>query len=70
MAPGQVRHMDVVPNAGAVGGVIVITEDVQMIPPTHGYLRNEGHQVVGDAPGILADEAAAVGADGVEVAQE
>lgn len=36
----------------------------------HSHLGDVGHQVVGDAVGILADQAALVGTDGVEVAQQ
>ena len=70
MAPGQVNHMDIVPHAGAVVGVVIVAEHVQILPPAHRHLGDEGHQVVGDAPGILADQAAGMGADGVEVAQQ
>ena len=34
------------------------------------HLGDVGHQVVGDAVGVLADEAGLVGTDGVEVAQQ
>ena len=36
----------------------------------HSHLGDVGHEVVGDAVGVLADEAGLVGADGVEVAQQ
>ena len=70
MAPGQIHHMDVIPDAGAIGGGVVSTKDVELFQLAHGYLGDIGHQVVGDAVGVLADETTFVGADGVEVAQQ
>ena len=69
MAPGQVHHVDVVPHAGAVGGGVVVAKDVDLLQLAHGHLGDVGHQVVGDAVGVLADQAGLMGADGVEVAQ-
>ena len=70
MALGQVHHMDVVAHAGAVGGVVVVAEHVQVIQLARRHLGDEGHEVVGNAVGIFTDAAALVGADGVEVAQQ
>ena len=70
MALGQIHHMDIVPDACAVGGGIVIAKDRQLFQLAHGDLGDEGHQVVGNAGRILADEAGSMGADGVEVAQQ
>ena len=70
VALGQVHHMDVVPDAGAVGGGIVVAEDAQLLPAANGHLGDVGHQVVGDASGILTHQAGLVSADGVEVAQQ
>ena len=70
MTLGQIHHMDVVPDAGAVVGGVVVAEYAQLLELAHGNLGDIGHQVVGNAVGILADGAALVGADGVEVAKE
>ena len=67
---GQVYHMDIVPDAGAVVGVIVIAEYAQSFPSAHGHLGDIGHQIVGNALGILTDEAAVMGADGIKVPQQ
>ena len=66
----KVDDVDVVADAGAVGGGVVVAKDVDAREDADGDLGDEGHEVVGDAVGVLADEAAGVGADGVEVAEE
>ena len=62
--------MDVVPDAGAVHGGVVVAEDAELLPDARRHLRDVGHQVVGYAVGPLADQTALVGADGVEVPQQ
>ena len=69
VAAGQVHHVDVVADAGAVGGGVVVAKDVDLFQLADRHLGDVGHQVVGDAVGVLADQARLVGADGVEVAQ-
>ena len=70
MALGQVHHVDIVPDAGAVRGVIVISVDMDFFQLAHGDFRNIGHQIVGNAVGVLSDEAGLVGPNGVEVAKQ
>ncbi len=70
MAAGQVHHVDVVTHTGAVRGGIVVAKDVYLFQLAHGHLGDVGHQVVGDAVGVLADEAGLMGTNGVEVAQQ
>ena len=70
VAPGQVDDMDVVAHPGAIGGGVIGAEDPQAWQLAHRHLGDEGQEVVGDAVGVLADAAAGVGADGVEVAQQ
>ena len=70
VALGQVHDMDVVPDAGAVGGGIVVAEDHQLLADAAGGLGDEGHEVVGNAVGRLADAARGMGAHGVEVPEE
>ena len=62
--------MDIVAHPGSVRRVIVVAEDVEMRPPPHGHLGDEGHEVVRDAGRILADVAGRVSADRVEIAQQ
>ena len=70
MAERQVDNVDVVPHAGAVGRVIVVAVDINMVELADCDLSNIGHEICGDAFGVLADPAALVRADGVEVAQQ
>ncbi len=70
MALGQIHHVDVIPDAGAVVGGVVVAIDAELFPAADGGLGDVGHQVIGNAPGILADQAALVGADGVEIPQQ
>mmetsp|Transcript_1210 Transcript_1210/g.2838 ORF Transcript_1210/g.2838 Transcript_1210/m.2838 type:complete len:388 (+) Transcript_1210:157-1320(+) len=67
---GQVDDVDVVTHARAVVGGVVIPEDGELGPDASGHLLDEGHEVVGDALGVLAHESRGVGAHGVEVAQQ
>ena len=62
--------MDVVAHARAIGRRIVVAEHGKLLEASDRHLRDIRQQVVGDAGGILADESALVGADGVEVAQQ
>ena len=70
VAAGQVDDVDVIAHAGAVGRGIVVAEDVDVVELAHGDLGNIGHEVVRDALGVLADETALMGADGVEITQQ
>jgi hypothetical protein len=70
VAVGQVADVDVVAHAGAVGRVVVVAEDGQARQLADRDLRDVGHEVVGDAVRVLADEAGLVRAHGVEVAQQ
>ena len=70
MALGQVHHMNVVAHAGAVGRGVVVAKNAQKLPFAYGHLRDEGHEVVGNAIGVLAHGAANVRAHRVEVAQD
>src|SRR5699024_198220 len=70
MALGQVHHMDVVPDAGAVVGGVIVAVNAELFPAAHSHLGDVGHQVVGDTPGVLTHPSGGVGADGVEVPQQ
>ena len=67
---GQIAHVDVVAHAGAVGGGVVVAKDLNGLELAHGDLGDIGHQVVGDALGVLADQARRMSADGVEVTEQ
>src|SRR5205814_10299219 len=65
---GQVVDVDVIADAGAVGGGVVGAEDVQVRPLADGGLDHQRDQVrLG--PVVLANVAGGAGARGVEVAQ-
>ena len=70
MALGQVHHMDVIPHAGAVRGVVVVAENMQLLQLAHRDLGDVGDQIVGDTVRVLADETAVVGADRIKIAQQ
>ena len=70
MAFGQVHHVDVVAHAGAVGRGVVVAKHGQLGQLAYGHLRDVGQQVVGNAVRVFADQAAFMGAHGVEVAQD
>ena len=70
MALRQVHHMDVVAHARAVRRIIVVSKDAYALQLSDGHLRHVGNQIVRDSFGILADEAALMGSDGIEVAQK
>ena len=69
MSLGEVDDVDVVAQAGAVGGVVVVAEHADLLELADGDARDERHEVVRDAGGIFADEAARVRAHRVEVAE-
>ena len=66
----QVAHVDVVAHAGAVGGGVVVAKDLNGLELTDGDLGDVGHQVVGDALGVLADQARRMGTDGIEITEQ
>ena len=67
---GQIHHVDVVADTRAVGGIVVVAEDVEEGTAARSHLGDVGEQVIGDALGILTHETRLVGAHGVEVAQD
>ena len=64
MAAGQIHHVDVVAHAGAVRGGIVVAKDMHLFQLAYGHLGDVGHEVIGDAVGVLADEAGLVRTNG------
>ena len=69
MAAGQVNDVDVVAHAGTVGRGVVVAKDVDFFQLADSHLGDVGHEVVGDAVGVLANEAGGMRTDGVKVAQ-
>lgn len=69
VAFGQIHYMDEVPHAAAIccGPVVSIDGQRSLLP--HGHLPNEGEQVGGLSTGILANAAAGMGPDRVEIAK-
>ena len=61
--------MDVVADAAAIGGGPIAAEYLQAVATPHRHLAHKGEQVVGYAPGVLADAATGVGSHRIEVAQ-
>ena len=70
MAGCQIHHVDIVADTGAVGRIIIVPEDAQKLPLASGRLGHIGQQIVGHAPGILSDQPAGVGANGIEIPQQ
>ncbi len=70
MTESEIHHVDVVAHACAIRGRIVIAKHPQLLELADAHLADIGQQVVGDTVGIFTDEAALVGADRVEVAQQ
>lgn len=68
---GERRTVDVVPDAGAVRGGVVVAKDLERVlgDLADGNLGEEREEVSGLADGVLADQAGRVRAGGVEVAQ-
>ena len=66
----KVNNMDVVAHTGAVRGVVVVAENIQVIPAADSHLGDEGHEIVGNAAWVFTDLAALVSPDGIEIAQK
>ena len=70
MAFCQVYDMDIVTHTCSVRCIVIVTENAQTFQFTHSYLCNVGNQVVRDTLRILADEAALMSTNGVEIAEK
>ncbi len=69
MAGRQIHDVDIITNAGAVGGWIVIAVHRHGFQLTNRNLGDVRHQVIGDTVGILTNSTRWMGADWVEIAQ-
>ena len=66
----QIHNMQIIALAGAVGGIIVTTENCQLFQLASCYAANIGHQVVGDTIRIITNQAGFMGTDGVEITKQ
>ena len=67
MSLSKIHHMDIIPDTGAVRCVIIVAKYPETGQLAHCHLGDIGHQIVGNAVGILSDEPAGMRPDGVEV---
>src|SRR3974390_186981 len=70
MATREVDHVDIVAYSRAVARRIVTTKYSHLVANTYGDLSDVGHQVVRNPLWVLADQAARVCANGVEVPEQ
>ena len=70
MSLGEVDDVDVVADAGSVGGIVVITEDTELLADADSGLGEVRDEVLGNAIGHLSDDGGGMRADGVEITQE
>ena len=70
MADGQVDDMDIVTDAGTVGGGVVVTKNLEMLKFADGHLGNIREEIVGNTLRVFADQSGRMGADGVEVTED
>ena len=70
VALGQIDDVQIVAQAGAVGRGIVVAENRQLFELSGGDAGDIGHQIVGNAVGILTQQTGFVRTDGVEVTQQ
>jgi hypothetical protein len=69
MAFDEIHDVNVVAHAGAVGRRIVVAKNTQLPAFACRHLGHVGQEVVRNAIRFLADQAAGVRADGIEIAQ-
>ena len=70
MAGAKVADVDVVANARAIWGVVVVAKDVNSLALAHGNLSHVRNQVVWNACRIFSDEAGLVSANRIEVSEQ
>ena len=66
MSNRQINHVEVIPLAGAVRRGIVAAENRQFLQLSRRNPSDVGHQVVGDAVGVVPQQAGFVGPNGVK----
>ena len=70
MAGAKVANVDVVANARAIWGVVVVTKDVNSFALTHSNLSHIRYQVIWNTCRIFSDEARLVSANRIEVSKQ
>ena len=70
MPQRQIHHMDIIPDAGTVGRIIIVAVHHHFRPQPRRHLRHIGQQIVGNPVGVLAQKPAGMGADRIEIPQE
>ena len=70
MSQCQIHHMDVIPYAGSIRSIVIISEYAQALQFSDGHLRHIGKQVVGNTLGIFTDHAAFMSSDGIKVTEQ
>ena len=67
---GQINHIDIVADTGAIGCIVVITEDGEFLADAHSRLCNERNQVVGHTIGQFANQGRGMRSDRIEISQD
>ena len=70
VAERQIDNVDIVAHAGAIGSGVVVAEYGEFGQFAGSHLANVGQQIIRNTVGLLADAAAGVCADGVEITQQ
>lgn len=70
MASCEILDVNIVPNAGAVLGVVVVAKDIDDRSASDSDLCNIWHEVVGSAVRVFTDPARLVCADGVKISEQ
>ena len=70
MRLGQIHHIDIVADTGAVRRVVIVAEDPQFRSQACSRLRHKGQQILRYAVGQLAYFRRRMGADGIEIPQD
>ena len=67
---GKVHDVDVVAHAGAVGGIVGVAEDGQLLELADRDLRDIGHEVIRNTVRIFTDQTGFMRADRVKIAKQ
>lgn len=65
----EIDDMDVIANASAIVSSIIHAEDGKIFAPADSDLSDVGHEIVGDACGVLTDTTRGVSATWIEIAE-
>ena len=68
MGFGQIAHMDVIADAGAIGGGVVVAEDLQVGAAARHHIKHERDQV-GFRVVVFTQIAIGIGAGSIEIAE-